>query len=377
MSSVADFLKRAADRNGFNRDRFEERKIPNDFSDLCILPFFGDLRSLFLLSSFLLNPYKSNFKSSKYFILASWPGFQSLFPYVNEYWSLGDFSQIKNFYDTSQNFSNKSNLNVIYTRNINEFFRDVIDSKLFSEYYQNGFTNKYFSRFKSVERFLPFVASTSVLGKDFMRDISTKPGYKIFIHPTTFYNRWYQGFSKKNELKFEFWSNLTSYLLENNCTPVVWQSYFAHDLSAEFGDRCIFLRENDMVKVLSAIRATGLCLNVFESLSYFSLLARCPYVTLEERPRYFLQKDYEIEDLFPNIKKEYIFSFSTILNGDHRGWKNNIFKIISSKIDKFLPEIDKNDFPATGESFDLVDYNKVKEIKSLKFGTKLLKVSYD
>lgn len=95
MSSVVDFLKRAADRNGFNRDRFEERKIPNDFSDICILPFFGDIRSLFLLSSFLLNPFKNNFKSSKYFILASWPGFQTLFPYVDEYWSLDDFSQVK------------------------------------------------------------------------------------------------------------------------------------------------------------------------------------------------------------------------------------------------------------------------------------------
>lgn len=377
MSSVVDFLKRAADRNGFNRDRFEERKIPNDFSDICILPFFGDIRSLFLLSSFLLNPFKNNFKSSKYFILASWPGFQTLFPYVDEYWSLDDFSQVKKFYEDAQGFSNKSDLSIIYTRNINEFFRDVVDPKLFSQYYNNGFTNKFFSKFKSIERFLPFVASTSVLGKDFMKNISTQSGYKIFIHPTVFYNRWDQGLCKKVNLNINFWSNLVGYLLENNCTPVIWQSYFSHDLSPEFGEKCVFLRENDVTKVLSAIRATGLCLNIFESLSYFSLLARCPYVSIDERPRYFIQKDYEIEDLFPDIKKEYIFSFSTILNGDHRGWKNDIFKIISSKVDRFLPEIDRNQLPTTGESYELIDYKNVRKMKSLKFGTKLLKVSCD
>ena len=99
MNSVVDFLKRTSERNGFNRDRFEERKIPTDFSNVCILPFFGDLRSTCILSSFLLHRYRQEVKSSRYFILASWPGFQGLFPYVDEYWSITDNAHIKNFYE--------------------------------------------------------------------------------------------------------------------------------------------------------------------------------------------------------------------------------------------------------------------------------------
>jgi hypothetical protein len=43
LNSVADFLKRTSERNGFTRERFEERRVPNDFSNITILPFFGDL----------------------------------------------------------------------------------------------------------------------------------------------------------------------------------------------------------------------------------------------------------------------------------------------------------------------------------------------
>ena len=137
MNSIADFLKRAADRTGFYRDRFEEKKIPTDHSNLVILPFFGDLRSMFLISTLLLQRYREEFKNSKYFILASWPGFEGLFPYVDEYWSLTDEAHIKKFYEQSDGFKNKSDLNTIYVRNLNEFFRDVISPVELEKYYKN------------------------------------------------------------------------------------------------------------------------------------------------------------------------------------------------------------------------------------------------
>ena len=88
LNAVADFLSRASDRNGFIRERFEERKIPTDHSSLIIMPFFGDLRSSCILSSLLLQRYREETKGSKYFIFASWPGFQGLYPYVDEYWAI-------------------------------------------------------------------------------------------------------------------------------------------------------------------------------------------------------------------------------------------------------------------------------------------------
>jgi hypothetical protein len=375
MNSVADFLKRAADRNGFNRERFEERRIPTDFSGISILPFFGDIRSSFVLSSFLLSSYRKQFKSSKYFVLASWPGMQSLFPYVDEYWSINDFSQVKRFYEGADGFSNDTDLNTIFSRNLNEFFRDVINPKSFSEFYSNGFRGNFFDKFKSVERFLPFVASSAVLGREFLKDLSTYPGYKVFIHPSFTFNRWNNGKAQITPLSKDFWQELISYLVSNNCTPVVWQNYLSYNLQEEINNKCIFFRENDISRVLSAMRATGLCLDFFGYLSYFSLMARCPYISVDERPRYFLQKDYELEDLFPYVKNNHIFTFSTILiNGSPFNWRNDLFKIVSSKIEKLLPEVDRDSLPSTGESFEIVSYDKVRELKLRKLGTKLLRV---
>lgn len=380
MNSVADFLKRAADRNGFNRDRFEDKRIPNDYSSVCVLPFFGDFRSTFVLSSFLLPRYRKEIKSSKYFVLASWPGLQSLFPFVDEYWSLGDFSQIKRFYESSEGFLNKSDLNTIFCRNLNEFFRDVISPNVLSEFYDNGFLPKFFDKFVTVERFLPFIASSAVLGRDFLKDISTYPGYKVFIHPSLFFSRWVNGRSKHNSLNREFWEELINYLLENNCTPVIWQNYVSHNFydNESFNKKCIFFRENDVFKVLAAMRATGFALDVFGHLSYLSMVARCPYVSLDERSRYHTQKDYELEDLMPELQKDHIFTFSTILiNGGPFNWKDSLFKIISSKIERFLPELDKDLLPSTGESFESVSYDKVREIKLKKLGARLLQIPKD
>ena len=124
--NVIDFLKRSADRNGFTRERFEEGKIPTDFSNITLVPFFGDNRSLIVLSSLILHRYRQEVKNSKYFILASWPGYQGLFPYVDEYWGMNDVPQLKKFYENAEGFRNKSDLATIYVRNLNEFFRDVV-----------------------------------------------------------------------------------------------------------------------------------------------------------------------------------------------------------------------------------------------------------
>ena len=183
MNSVADFLKRSAERNGFNRDRYEEKRIPTDFTNVCILPFFGDLRSLTILSSYILHRYREEYRGSKYFIVASWPGFQGLFPYADEYWSLTDDSIMKKFYENSEGMKNRSDISLSYTRNINEFFRDVIDVSEMQKYYRNGFTNFFFEKFNNVKRFLPFVPSASIIGRDFNKLLMTKSGYKVFIHP--------------------------------------------------------------------------------------------------------------------------------------------------------------------------------------------------
>ena len=380
MNSVVDFLKRTSERNGFNRDRFEERKIPTDFSNVCILPFFGDLRSTCILSSFLLHRYRQEVKSSRYFILASWPGFQGLFPYVDEYWSITDNAHIKNFYEKSEGFLNKSDLNTVYTRNLNEFFRDVINVKDLSAYYDDGLTSKFFDKFKEVKRFLPFISSSANLSRDFNKDLSNLPGFKVFVTPSIFFKTWNNGRSKNTRTKIDFWKNLVDYLLEKKYTPVIWNNYLTHDLSQEkYIGKCLFLNEIDISRVLSAMRATGFVLDVFNNVSKLSLLARCPYLCVDERSRYSNQKEYEIDDLFPHIPKNYIYTFSTILNeGTKNSWDNDICNSIGNRIEEIIPVLDRDKWPSTGESFDTISYkDSVRKIKSKKMGTKFIQVIRD
>lgn len=378
--TVVDFLKRASDRNGFHRDRFEESKVPTDHSDLVIMPFWGDVRSMCVLSSLLLHRYRYEAKGSKYFILASWPGFQGLFPYVDEYWSMTDEAHLKRFYEQSDGIRNKGDLATVYLRNLNEFFRDVVDIREIEKYYFNGLTNAYFERFPETRRFLPFIPSAAILGKEFSRELATKSGYKVFIHPSIFVKQWYMGKAKNIRSKKEFWTELVEKLLANNYVPVIWQNYLSYDISQEFVGRCIFTGEKDVVQVLAAMRATGCVLDVFNSLSRIAILARCPFLCVDERIRYSNQKEYEIDDLCGlGVPKEYIYTFSTIVtDGNPQNWSHDIFQSILYKLDNFVTELDRDTWPSTGETSEAVSYKKlVRTNDAKKLGTRLLRITRD
>ncbi len=94
MKDIAGLISKAAEKTGFCREVFDLNNIPTEPSNIMVLTFYGDIRSLFILSSFLLHRYKDQDKPSKYIILCSWPGFSCLFPYVNEYWSIQNESHI-------------------------------------------------------------------------------------------------------------------------------------------------------------------------------------------------------------------------------------------------------------------------------------------
>lgn len=378
--NVVDFLKRSADRNGFTRERFEEGKIPTDFSNITLVPFFGDNRSLMVLSSLILHRYRQEVKNSKYFILASWPGYQGLFPYVDEYWGMNDIPQLKKFYESAEGFRNKSDLATIYVRNLNEFFRDVVDAKDLEVFYRNGLTNDFFKRFNNTKRFLPFVPSSTILGREFNKDLSTKAGYKVFMHPSIFCKQWHLGKAKNIRSQKEFWTELVEKLLDSGYVPVVWQNHFSHDLSQEFNGRCLFINETDVTRALAVMRATGCVLDIFNNLSRLAVMARCPFVSIDERCRYAGVREYEIDDICGlKVPREYIFTFSTIItDGNPYSWSQDIFQSILKKLDKFLPDLDRDEWPSTGESVESTPYKEyVKSPKPLKIGTRLLKITQD
>ena len=380
MTAVADFLKRAADRNGFRRDRFSEDKIPTDFSNVCIVPCFSDMRAMTVLSSFLLHRYRAENKQSKYFIVASWPGFQGLFPYADEYWSLTDEAVLKRFYEGSEGLRNRSDLAVVYNRNLNEFFRDVVDINDIGKLYRYGFTNHFFEKYKETRRFMPFVPSASILGRDFNRELATRSGYKVFLHPSLYIKFWHNGISDNVKAKPEFYVKLVDALIERNITPVIWQNFNSFDMTAEVGDKAIYFREPDVIRVLAAMRATGCVLDVFNGLSRYAMLARTPFMAMDERTRYNNSKEHELDGLLgAGIPKQYIFSFSTLLTtGTPLHWTTDAFPSICNRLERFLPELNRDEWPPTAETNEIVSYDKLVRVhKHKKLGTRFIRVIQD
>jgi hypothetical protein len=380
VTLVVDFLKRAAERNGFRRDRFEEKLIPTEFSNVCILPFFGDLRNTVVLSTFILQRFRESLRGSKYFIVASWPGMQGLFPYADEYWSLTDEAVIKKFYEYSEGMRNKSDLNLSYIRNLNEFFRDVIEINEMQKFYKNGFTSLFFDKFQNTKKYLPFIPSASIIGKDFNKELATRSGYKVFIHPSLFCKFWHNGISENIKSNKYFWIELVKYLVDKKITPVIWQNFLSHDISSDVGESAIVLKEPDFVRAMAAMRACSCVIDIFNGLSRLAILSRCPFLSVDERSRYTYTKEKEIDDLAANnIPYEYIFSFSTIvMNGDITIWSNDVFQSIVNKLEKFLPELNRESWPSTIEVNESVPYRDFVHVhKKKRLGTRFIKVTHD
>jgi hypothetical protein len=379
MIDVAGFIRKAVDKSGFVRERFNDQNIPTDPSNICVLPFFGDIRSLFILSSLLLNRFRKEERGSKYFILCSWPGFESLFPYVDEYWGIKDQMQVKALYENTNHFENKSSIVSNFYRNLQHyFFEDLIfPEDKFKVYYNAGITDVFWKKYKQVLRFLPSISSSLVLGKDFNRDLMNRGGFKVFIYPTMFANSWRSGGQSSIHVPRDFWSVCIERLIKEGFIPVVYRGFLTYDISTEFTDKCIYVNETDMGKVFASMRTTGCVIDFFSGISKLALAARCPYVMLDERSRYMNLKEYEIDDLCGQmVPKQYIFSFSTIIEkGNRESWEFDLLNCLISRLKSFLPELDRDNLPSTGESEEIVSYNLVRKRKLKKFGTRFIKVA--
>ena len=136
---VFELLKIASNKCNLTRDRYEEKRIPASMSDICIMPYFGDIPSMAILSSILLNRYREEMKGSKYFILCSWPHMAGLFPYVDEYWSVSMDAMLE-MYPECERMLNNSARAVKEERNLNYYFSDVVPVRDLVPFYDNGVT---------------------------------------------------------------------------------------------------------------------------------------------------------------------------------------------------------------------------------------------
>jgi hypothetical protein len=375
MSDTAEFLKRAAQRTGFTRQFYVEKNIPTDPSNIIAIPFFGDLRSLFILSSLILKNYKEA-NPGKYIILCSWPGIQAFFPYVDEVWAIEDESVIKNLAVKANNFYNDSNLATELTRSLVEVL-NVFTSKDISKYYDKGFTKKYWEDFKEIKRFLPEVPSANLISGDFKNQMNSRIGPKIVVYPATRMRSWQQGVPTYLPIQKEFWTALLDQIIKDGFIPVVYQNWFTYDMSKDFVDRCMYLVPRNMSDLLAAFRQIGFVLDVHTEISRLALAARSPYLAVTERKIYIEEKDFEIDDLCgEGLPRQYIFSFSTqLMVGGPDEWEVSVLSNISARLKEFVPQIDSELLPSTTSSYQPVPYDCVRKRKSKRLGSAFIRTS--
>lgn len=372
---VQSVLKRASEKSGFRRARFNEKKSPTSIEDVVIFPFFGDHRSTFILSSLLLRRIKEELKSSKYFVVASWPGNEGLFPYVDEYWQIEDESALERLRGEAVGFANNSSVSAVTTRVLNQFFYDVMSWRDLIPFYDQGITRDFFDRFKHIKLSLPSIPSSASLGTDLSRKLSQKES-KIFVYPSRYYYSWKPSGLSKNIVPKDFWIELVSKCASSNFYPVVFSDTFSYDISADATKGCLHIKDIDALRTLSVMRSCGCVLDVFNGISRWALAARVPFVCFDERARFNNLKEYEINDVCGNgIHNEYIFGFGALIDGaGSAAWNSNIFNHLIVKLNKIHSNMNRDLWPSSAESNEIVPYDSVRKVKNKKLGSRFVKV---
>jgi hypothetical protein len=366
--NVPEFLKRAADKCGFIREKYIEKNIPTSFENVVVLVFFGTMRAEFILSSLLINKIKEK-HPSKYLIVCSYPGRSGIYD-VDEYWALREETAVKTLMDNAVGFDNLSKDRVLFLeQQLNKFFENVVSMKDYVKFYNNGFTKEFFDEFKWISYNLPTIPSSKV---EFNKLLAQKSGYKVFVHPSRTLKAWNKGREIVLKSRIDFWYGLLNKMLNDNFQPVVYQDQSTFDVSKEFESRCVYCTESKITDVLGAMRTTGCVLDVFSGISRFSSIARTPFIACTERNLYNGVKEWETDSLCNSIlSHRYIFTFPTIIESGH--W-NELATNIVSKLESFIPRLNRDEWPSTVEQSIVLPYSMVKKTKTKKIGAHFIKV---
>ena len=352
MAEIKDFISRAVERMRLKREVYSDKHIPDSLSKVRIIPFFGDIKSEFVLSTLLLH----RLFPKDYLIVCSWPGHWGIYAHIDEYWSPHDENVLS---DLVRNHSNNS-----YEKLLLRYFENVsLPHEFVSPYYLGGFTSKYFNEFKDIEYVLPSVPSAKIgLAGD-------KP--RIILSPTKYIHRWGQGKEDRMLIDDRFWHELVKSLIKRGYSPVILQNYGTYDLSPKFAGECFFVAEQNILAVLGVMRACDCVLDVFNGLSRYALMARCPYLVCDERQRYFGTHDYVLDDMCgKRIPRSFVFSFAPLASGT----SSLIIDALLNKLNEFVPILDRNTWPSTIQQTVYLSYDDVRKRRSQKVGMKFITV---
>jgi hypothetical protein len=372
LPNIVNHVSRAAQQSGFERERYVDSKVPQDINKIVVILFMGDLRSTSIMSSLLFRIYSETVLQGKYVIMCSYPGYSGLFPSADEYWSVSDALMVSDFINNSQGFSNKDKRALSLGIQLRRHFYIVLTEEDFKPFYDKGLTSAYFDRMNKIQRFLPSIPAWR---SDLVTALAKRGGKYIFLAATNVGRFWnpLENCEKTLYFKKDFWIKLTERLLAENYSPVIYQGSGNYDLSQNFGERCFYCNDRNIINVMSAMRATGCVLDVFSGISRLAILARCPFLVMDDRTRYIKSIEYEINDLcvVKGLPYRYMFSFPAVVeHGEYNEIIEHIVRISST----FSAQVAGLELSPSSESYEEVSYDVVRQHKARKLGLRFIKV---
>lgn len=375
QSMSLNFVQRSADRSGFARVRYVDANVPSLPSNIIMIPCFGDIRSTCILASFVLNNYKRA-NPSKYVICCSWSGWDHVFPYVDEFWTFRDPSILHTLSNHALNLFNESDVFTQTIRTLNQHFENVVTPDDLSRYFDNSLQSTYWEEFKEPLRYLPEIPSLTDRSKSLRAD-NLRRGYPlIVIHPARYIRTYERGGLKRLPANRDFWVSLTSRLIEERFIPVVYQDVNSFDISLDFADRCLYINDHNIGQTMAYFREADCVLDLFTGISRLAMLARCPYVVVDERQRYAAQRDSEIDDLMPDLHRSHVWSFARLtLDGTLNQWNASLLDTIIVRAKMLLESATRTAALSKSESNEPLCYEKIRVKKIKKMGVHFIKKS--
>lgn len=353
MNKTAEFLKRESDKLGYSREYFLEKNVPDNPSDIIVVAFYGELRSLFWFSSVIFNKLVEE-NVGKYIILCSWPGMKGLFPNVNEYWSIKDQSQVQKIGNTAGFFNNTSDFVISEYRNLIYRFEHVYKTDDFNV-----------PELTHLKLHLPQIPSVAKVNQ-YIRNQLQRNSIVIFPNKNAYV--WENKELKPIALSKNFWDKVVHKLLGLGYKPVIWQNVLSHDLSPEFAEKCTYLNNMAIEDVMSVMHEVGLVLDMFSGVSKIALQSRTSFISVDERERYIDQQDALVEDNWMHqLQKLYVFSFAKLsTSGNLEDWCNSFLDAALVKLEYFKTNLDKRVDCVLNQMCDSIDcIPKKKEYKKM------------
>lgn len=374
---ISEFLSNTASRLNFKREKFVEKNIPTNFDQISVFFGLGDLRNTAAISTMILPRLRKEKKALRYFIVFGYPNFSCLYPYADEYWSFNNDDKFESIYYDSCGVDNSSSLKTIYLRHLNENFRDVIKQDDVSNIYDSCLKTPFWESNKNIRIILPQISSGLIsFNEEIQKRFNDLGKRKILIFPSKKIQIY-----RKNKLVFHhvdisFWKNLIEKLLKLDIGVVCVKNNLTYDISEFFlNEKTIFnVVEQDLEKIMSLMRLTGCVLDFFSGIGRFAAIARVPYITIDERHRYFKFKEYEFEDVVgKNLPIERMFLFADLINPTNNLFEN-VAKNIINKIDKLINGLEKVKGLPSAPYLDYIsNYENVRYYQTQKMGVNFIK----